>query len=205
MYTRPFPVAARFKVWICGRSLAGIVGSDPAGGMDISVLWVLVLSCTGLCIGLITCPEEFYGMWYVWVWSRNFDNDEDLAHWGLLRHKNVHSLVAMYRLMLMQRKAAKIPRIFSYVTDWDPLNVFEWDLILQFWNVMAGNDGEDQLDGSCGKWNINRAKDQRNILRAIKRRRTDWSHLAWELPSKTRNWMEERGKFRSEGKTRRTT
>jgi hypothetical protein len=40
-YTRPVPVAARSKVWICGRSLAGIVGSDPAGGMDISLLRVL--------------------------------------------------------------------------------------------------------------------------------------------------------------------
>ena len=42
MYTRPIPVAARYKVWVCGRSLAGIVGSDPAGGMDISLSWVLL-------------------------------------------------------------------------------------------------------------------------------------------------------------------
>jgi hypothetical protein len=27
-------VAARFKAWVCGHSLAGIVGSSPAGGMD---------------------------------------------------------------------------------------------------------------------------------------------------------------------------
>jgi hypothetical protein len=26
------PVAARTKAWVCGRSLAGIVGSNPAGG-----------------------------------------------------------------------------------------------------------------------------------------------------------------------------
>ena len=29
------PVAARFKAWVCGRSLAGIVGSNPAGDMDV--------------------------------------------------------------------------------------------------------------------------------------------------------------------------
>ena len=28
----PVPVAARSKAWVCGRSLAGIVGSNQAGG-----------------------------------------------------------------------------------------------------------------------------------------------------------------------------
>ena len=32
---QPIPVAARCKVYICGRSHAGIVGSNPAGGMDV--------------------------------------------------------------------------------------------------------------------------------------------------------------------------
>jgi hypothetical protein len=26
----PIPVAARSKAWVCGRSLAGIAGSNPA-------------------------------------------------------------------------------------------------------------------------------------------------------------------------------
>jgi hypothetical protein len=39
----------------CGRSLTGIVGSNPAGGMDVSC----VLSGRGLCVGLIIRPEEF--------------------------------------------------------------------------------------------------------------------------------------------------
>jgi len=30
-------VAARCKVWICGRSLAGIMCPNPTGGMDISL------------------------------------------------------------------------------------------------------------------------------------------------------------------------
>jgi hypothetical protein len=29
---------ARSKAWVCGRSLAGIVGSNPAGGMDVYLL-----------------------------------------------------------------------------------------------------------------------------------------------------------------------
>jgi len=32
------PVAAQSKVWVCGRSLAGIVGSNPAGRMDVYLL-----------------------------------------------------------------------------------------------------------------------------------------------------------------------
>jgi hypothetical protein len=28
----PIPAVARSKAWVCGRSLAGIVGSNPAGG-----------------------------------------------------------------------------------------------------------------------------------------------------------------------------
>jgi hypothetical protein len=31
-------VAARPKTWVCGSSLAGIVSSNPAGGMDVCLL-----------------------------------------------------------------------------------------------------------------------------------------------------------------------
>jgi hypothetical protein len=34
-------VAVRSKTWVFGRSLAGIVGSNPAGGMDVCLLWVV--------------------------------------------------------------------------------------------------------------------------------------------------------------------
>jgi len=34
----PIPVSARSKVRVCGRSLAGIAVSNPAGGMDVSLL-----------------------------------------------------------------------------------------------------------------------------------------------------------------------
>jgi len=67
------PVAARYKAWVGGRSLAGILGFNPAGGMDVCLLWVLY--CRGLCVGLITRPEESYRVWYVWVWSRILDNE----------------------------------------------------------------------------------------------------------------------------------
>jgi hypothetical protein len=35
------PVVERFQARVCGRSLAGIAGSNPAEGMDVCTLWVL--------------------------------------------------------------------------------------------------------------------------------------------------------------------
>jgi hypothetical protein len=52
-------VAARSKAWVCGRSLVGIVGSNPAGGMDVRREYC-VLSGRGLGDGPITRPEEPY-------------------------------------------------------------------------------------------------------------------------------------------------
>ena len=41
--------------------LAGIAGSNPAGGVDVCC----VLSGRRLCVGLITSPEESYRLWRV--------------------------------------------------------------------------------------------------------------------------------------------
>jgi len=35
------PVAARSETWVCSRSLVGVAGSNPAGVMDVCLLWVL--------------------------------------------------------------------------------------------------------------------------------------------------------------------
>ena len=42
------------------HSLPGTVGSNPAKGMDVSLLWTVVLSGGGLCDDLITRREESY-------------------------------------------------------------------------------------------------------------------------------------------------
>jgi hypothetical protein len=34
-YNWPIPVAVRSMAWVYGRSLAGIAGSTPFGGMDV--------------------------------------------------------------------------------------------------------------------------------------------------------------------------
>ena len=38
---KPIAMAASSKAWICDRSLSGITGSNPAGVMEVSLLWAL--------------------------------------------------------------------------------------------------------------------------------------------------------------------
>jgi len=74
-------------VW--GSTAARLLGLwvriPPGAWMSVSYMcWVL--SGRGLWVGLITHPEESYRVWCVWVWSWSLENEEALAHWGLLRH-----------------------------------------------------------------------------------------------------------------------
>ena len=55
-------MAARPKASVCGRSLAGISGSNPAGGVDV-FNDRCVLSSRSLSVGLITRPEDSYRLW----------------------------------------------------------------------------------------------------------------------------------------------
>ena len=57
-------MAVRSKASVCGCSVAGTAGSNPAGGMDVS-RECCVLSGRGLCDGPITRPVESYRLWCV--------------------------------------------------------------------------------------------------------------------------------------------
>ena len=51
-----FILKATFNMWVCGRSLDGILGSNPNEGTGVSCE-CCVLSGRGLCVRLITYPE----------------------------------------------------------------------------------------------------------------------------------------------------
>ena len=58
------PVSTPSKAKVYGRSLSGIAGSNPIGGMG--VCWeCCVLLGRGLCDELITRLEEYYRLWCV--------------------------------------------------------------------------------------------------------------------------------------------
>jgi len=59
-------VAARSKAAVGGRTLAGIMGSNPTGAWMSVSCECYVLSGRGLCVGLITRPWALYRVWCVW-------------------------------------------------------------------------------------------------------------------------------------------
>ena len=71
----PIPVALLSTACVCGHSLVGIAGSNPAANMDVS--FVRVLSGTGLCDGLSlfrrSTTERGESSW---MRSRNLNNEE---------------------------------------------------------------------------------------------------------------------------------
>ena len=58
-------MAEQCKMWVCGRQFAGIVGSNPSDGVEDCPCECCVLTGRGLCVGVITSPEESYRVWCV--------------------------------------------------------------------------------------------------------------------------------------------
>jgi hypothetical protein len=71
-----------------GSKAACLLGSwvriPPRAWM--SICCECLLSGRGLCVEPISRREMSYRVWCVWVWSWSLDNEEALAHWGMLFH-----------------------------------------------------------------------------------------------------------------------
>ena len=51
-YRRSVPVTVRSEAWVCCRTTAGIVGSKPVEGIDVSLLcWLCVVQVQACAIG----------------------------------------------------------------------------------------------------------------------------------------------------------
>ena len=82
---RSIPVSARSKgvglrplaCWDCGFETRRRHGC-------LSFVNVVCCAGRGLCVGLITRPEESYRLWCAWVWMWCLDNEGGLAHKGLM-------------------------------------------------------------------------------------------------------------------------
>ena len=57
------PVTSQSKAWVCGRSLLGMVGSNPSGALMSFSSKCCLLSGRILCVGLITLPEGSDQVW----------------------------------------------------------------------------------------------------------------------------------------------
>ena len=73
------------------RQFAGIVGSNPVGGMNVCLVWALsVVRC--LCVGPITRPGDSYRVCCFLVWPRNLDIKEALVDEGCRGLITIHPL-----------------------------------------------------------------------------------------------------------------
>jgi len=76
----PVPVAARSKAWVCGRSPAETVGSNPTGAW-MFVLWVLcVVRLRSLRRAYHSSRGVLPNVVRRCVWYRNLVNEEAVAH-----------------------------------------------------------------------------------------------------------------------------
>jgi hypothetical protein len=128
-----------YKAWVRGRSLAGIAGSNPVGGM-IVYRECCVLSGRGLCVGLITRQEESYWVWCVSnVWSWSLDNEEALAHYGLSSHRKKQNMDRCWNNSCWSNYKDFV--IFRFADDglntWQPKDeIFKFKgLLLQVWAI----------------------------------------------------------------------
>jgi len=84
----PFPVVARSKAYVYGHSPTENVGSNPTGGMDICLLWVL---CVFKERSLRRTDHASRGVLPTvvrrCVWSRNLKNEDAMLRVGPQRHK----------------------------------------------------------------------------------------------------------------------
>ena len=83
----PISVAERSKARVYGRSLAGIAGSNPAGDMNVCLLWVLCVVKKSL---RRTDPSSRVVLPNVvrhCLWSTNLEQEAALTRVGLLRQK----------------------------------------------------------------------------------------------------------------------
>jgi hypothetical protein len=60
--------------------LLGLWARIPPGAWMAVSCECCVLSGRGLCVQLITRPEESYRVWCVWMWSWSLNNEEALSH-----------------------------------------------------------------------------------------------------------------------------
>jgi len=72
------PVVKQSVVWACSWLLIGIVGSNPAGGIDVCLLCVLFVADRELCNGVAQRSRTKCGVSSVWSWC--LANEEALAH-----------------------------------------------------------------------------------------------------------------------------
>ena len=81
-------MTSRSKAQVCCRSPAAIVGSNPTGGMDVCLLWLLwIVMQRSLRRAYHSSRGVLPTVMRRCVWSRNLKNEEAMDRVGPQRHK----------------------------------------------------------------------------------------------------------------------
>ena len=89
-------------------------------------MYVCCESCVvsgSLFVGLITCPEETYRVWGVWVWSWSLENEGAVTHWGLLRLGGKRNNLFTHDIVNILLIIGMIFIIMGLLSTWKCLNV----------------------------------------------------------------------------------
>ena len=71
------------------RLLGRLVRIPPGSRISVCCEYC-VLWGRGVCLGLITRPDESYWVWGVWVWWSSLDNEDAPAHKGLSSKEKIY-------------------------------------------------------------------------------------------------------------------
>jgi len=79
-HMRPFHRPHSLRGGFAVSHLLGLRVRIPSAALMCVSCDCCMLISRGLCVGLITRPEESYRVWCVWVWSWSLENDETLSY-----------------------------------------------------------------------------------------------------------------------------
>jgi hypothetical protein len=133
----PITLGARSKAWtVFARSNAGVVGSNPTGGMDVCVrlfcVWVLLCVGSGLATGWPLSKESYR------LCKKDYETEEEAraqqrAVEPLMNEKIKNTYIHIFDFLPPQFTGLNFIFISNYVLHLVPFGATNQFLHLQFW------------------------------------------------------------------------
>ena len=101
--------------------------------------------CVSSLLRAVTRPEESYRVWCVWVWSWILDNEETLAHWGLLCHDKKKLYYTRTMLCYVRTAICYVTSMLRYVRTHASFMI---TLLSHCWGFLTGHSPPIGLFGS---------------------------------------------------------
>jgi hypothetical protein len=129
----PIPVSVRFKAWVCGRSLAGVAGSNPTEGIDVCLLWVLCVK------HLINVARTWIDLIYGWLLT-DFNSQTSAYYNWLVCEIMLRSTLLRCTLRSHERNVSdkrELDVFVFYQMGWDNSDILRMAVKLLSWKLQA--------------------------------------------------------------------